>query len=90
MATKKGIRAVKLPDGGSILITLIAQAVPHAEGVGILNERSRMIGWIVIPGPYDETRETKFDMVLEIFNTLINVPRNATQPDWSFLYAEAP
>jgi len=88
MATK-GIRAVKFPDGGSILVALIAQAVPYAEGVGILNERNRMIGWIAIPGPDGETRDAKFEMVLEIFNALINVPRNATQPDWSFLYTEA-
>lgn len=89
MATK-GIRAIKLPDGGSLLITLIAQAVPYADGVGILNERNRMIGWIAIPGLDDKTRDAKFEMVLEIFNTLINVPRNATQPDWNFLSDEVP
>lgn len=81
----KAIRAVKLPDGGSLLTTLIAQAVPYADGVGILNERSRMIGWIEIPGADDDNRATKFDIVLEIFNTLINAPRTASQPDWSFL-----
>ncbi|WP_348696467.1 hypothetical protein [Duganella fentianensis] len=89
MATKS-IRAVRLPSGGSLLITLIAQAVPLAEGVGIMNDRGRMIGWIAIPGPHDENRGAKFEMVLDIFNELINAPRNATQPNWDFLGTEAP
>lgn len=84
----KAIRAVKLPDGGSILTTLIAQAVPYPDGVGVLNERSRMIGWIEIPGADDDNRNAKFEMVLEIFNTLINAPRTASQPDWGFLTAD--
>lgn len=88
MATK-GIRAVTLPDGGSVLITLIAQAVPYPDGVGILNERNRMIGWVAISDPDDARREGKFHKVLEIFSMLINAPRNATQPNWSFLNPEA-
>lgn len=88
MATKS-IRAVSLPDGGSVLITLIAQAVPYPDGVGILNERNRMIGWVAISDPDDENRKAKFQKVLEILSTLINAPRNATQPNWSFLNPEA-
>lgn len=88
MATKS-IRAVTLPDGGSVLITLIAQAVPYADGVGILNERNRMIGWVAISDPDGENRNVKFQKVLEILSTLINAPRNATQPNWSFLDPEA-
>ncbi|MGK5024690.1 hypothetical protein [Janthinobacterium sp. RB2R34] len=88
MATKS-IRAVMLPDGGSVLITLIAQAVPYTDGVGILNERNRMIGWVAISDSDDASREVKFQKVLEIFSMLINTPRNATQPDWTFLQAEA-
>ncbi len=55
-----------------------------------MNDRGRMIGWIAIPGPHDENRGAKFEMVLDIFNELINAPRNATQPNWDFLGTEAP
>lgn len=88
MATKV-IRALMLPNMGSVLITMIASCVPYDEGVGVLNDRGRMIGWIQITATDPEVRESHFNRVLSTINELINKPRQATQPDWKFLTEEA-
>lgn len=81
----KTIRAIRLPDGSSILNTLIAQVSQFSDGIGILNERSRMIGWIQITGSTADSTQTKFDLALDALYEVISNPNNARQPDWSFL-----
>lgn len=81
----KYIRAVKLPSGDLIAIDNIMAVKRFDTGVGLLDMRNRMVGWVEIQEKADE----KFAAVLDIFNELINDRRRANQPDWSFL-AEAP
>lgn len=77
----KYIRAVKLPSGDLIAIDNIMAVKRFDTGVGLLDMRNRMVGWLEIQEKADE----KFDAVLDIFNELINDRRRANQPDWSFL-----
>lgn len=81
----KHIRALLLPNMNTILISLIAQVVAYEEGVGILNERGKMIGWIEIPTDDPEVRDDHFSRVMVALNEIINDPRHATQPDFTFL-----
>ncbi|WP_312762859.1 hypothetical protein [Stutzerimonas balearica] len=81
----KHIRALLLPNMNTILISLIAQVVAYDEGIGILNERGKMIGWIEITTQDPETRDEHFYKVVMLLNELINDPRHAVQPDFSFL-----
>lgn len=81
----KNIRAIMLPNMSSILISLIAAVTPFDDGVGLLNDRNRMIGWIDILATDPEVRDSHFYKVTLIFNEIINSPRTATQPDWAFL-----
>lgn len=85
----KPIRALMLPNKASIRVDLIAQVVAHAEGVGILNDRNRMIGWIEIYAQDEAVRADHFDFILETLNKLVNNPRQAEQPDWSRLHESA-
>lgn len=85
----KTVRAIRLPDGSSILNTLIAQVSQFSDGIGILNERSRMIGWIQISATTGDSRQLKFELALEALNEVINNPHNVRQPNWDFL-AEDP
>ena len=75
------IRAVQLPDKNSIRIELIARIVALSRGVGIYNERNRMIGWIET-GSDEQTVH-----VADLLNDIVNNPRRATQPDWGFIHA---
>jgi len=81
----KNIRALLLPNFSSILINLIAQVVAYPAGVGLLNERGKMIGWIEITAEDEALRNDHFLKVLQLINELINDPRRAVQPDFAFL-----
>lgn len=81
----KNIRAIMLPNMSTILVSLIAAATPFEEGVGLMNDRNRMIGWIDITANDPEVRDAHFYKVSMIINDIINNPRTATQPDWAFL-----
>lgn len=81
----KPIRALLLPNKTSVRLDLIAQVTPYENGVGLLNERNRMIGWIEIRAQDKEVRKTHSALVLETLHELVNNPRQAAQPDWSFL-----
>ncbi len=82
------IKAVRLPNGDLISIEAIVTVKAFDGGVGILDLRNRMIGWIEIEGGDDDTRAEKFVRVIDIFDNLINNRRRAQQPDWSFLHEE--
>ena len=79
----KYIRAVKLPAGDLIAIDNIMAVKRFDKGIGLLDMRNRMVGWVDIEDPEDASNH--FDKVLDIFNDLINNRRRAEQPDWSFL-----
>lgn len=79
------IRALMMPDGTSVLISLIAQAAMFEGGVGVLGERGNMLGWIPIVTQDEALRSEHFSQVLQILNDIINHPRRSVQPDWSFL-----
>ena len=55
----KNIRAIMLPNMSSILISLIAAATPFDDGVGLMNDRNRMIGWIDIFAKDPEKRNIR-------------------------------
>lgn len=88
----KYIRAVKLPSGDLIAIDNIMAVKRFDTGIGLLDMRNRMVGWLEIEE--QENACEKFEAVLEIFNELINDRRRANQPDWTFLtekpFSEAP
>ena len=81
----KNIRAMLLPNLSSVATTAIASCSAYDEGVGLLNERGRMIGWIEIHAEDEDMRAKHFEKVLRIINDVINNPRRSTQPDFSFL-----
>ena len=81
----KYIRAILLPNLSSVATTAIASASKYEEGVGLLNERGRMIGWIEIPAKDEDLRAKHSEKVLRIINDVINNPRRSAQPDFSFL-----
>ena len=83
----KYIRAVKLPAGDLIAIDNIMGVKRFDKGIGLLDMRNRMVGWVEIDDSQDANKH--FEKVLEIFNDLINNRRRVEQPDWSFL-TEAP
>ena len=84
----KYIRAVKLPAGDLIAIDNIMAVKRFDKGIGLLDMRNRMVGWVEIEDPEDANNH--FDKVLDIFNDLINNRRRAEQPDWSFLKEALP
>jgi hypothetical protein len=81
----KYIRAILLPNLNSVSVTAIAATRQYEDGVGLQNERRVVIGWIDIHTQEAELRKKHFEKVLLILSDLINNPRRATQPDFSFL-----
>jgi hypothetical protein len=79
------IRALMLPNKTSVLVSAIASTGVFEDGVGLMNERGRMIGWIEIPAADPAMRDEYVNEVLTILNNVINNPRQSTQPDFSFL-----
>lgn len=82
----KYIRAVRLPNGDLVSIDHIVGVKRFDSGVGLLDQRNRMIGWVEVNS--SEKAAEMFASVLDIFNMLINDRRRAEQPDWSFLDEE--
>ena len=69
-----------LPDSKtSISLTQIGQVVAYENGVGILNLRGKMIGWIPCP---DEAIAAK---VVAMIDQILNNPGRAKKADWSML-----
>lgn len=79
----KYIRAVRLPNGDLVSIDHITGVKRFDSGVGLLDQRNRMIGWVEVNST--ENAAELFATILDIFNMLINDRRRAEQPDWSFL-----
>lgn len=79
----KYIRAVQLPSRDLVAIDNIMGVKRLGSGVGLLDARNRMIGWLEMDGQND--CDEQYQKVMDIFNDLINNRRRAEQPDWSFL-----
>ena len=74
------INALLLPGSKtSIALTQIGQVTAYENGVGILNLRGKMIGWVSCP---DEDIAGK---VVEMIDQILNNPGRAKKPDWSML-----
>ena len=82
----KYIRAVRLPGGDLVTIDAITTVKRFDGGVGLLDLRNRMIGWVDIDPDADESIRLKlFDKTLRFFDELINDRRRTSQPDWDYL-----
>ncbi len=74
------LNSLMLPDGkNSIGIAQIVRVTAFDNGVGIFNHRNIMIGWI------PTANEEHLVRVVGIIDEIINNPRQAKKPDWSFL-----
>lgn len=83
-------RAIMFPNLSSVLVSLIATAVPFDDGVGVMDARGNMLAWIEIKDPNADHRTLKFEETLTILGRIINDPNHATQPDWAYLKDMSP
>lgn len=81
----KFIRSLMLPNLTSLLVMLMARIAVYPEGIGIQNASGKIIGWIDIVAEDDAIREEHFRRTATLLNDLINDPKHAVQPDWSYL-----
>lgn len=81
----KYVRAIMLPNLSTLLVALMARAVPYEDGFNIQGHNGKSVGWIDILAEDPEVREAHFLKTAEILNAIINDPKKATQPDWSYL-----
>lgn len=76
----QAVRAIQTADKSNIIrVDQMARVTVFDGGVGIFDERNRMIGWI------ETSNETQSDLTSDLLLEIINNPRRAKQPDWSFL-----
>ena len=74
------INSLLLPDSKtSINLSQIGQVTAYENGVGILNLRGKMIGWVACP---DESIAGK---VVAMIDQILNNPGRAKKADWSML-----
>jgi len=81
----KYIRSIMLPNFSVLLVMLMARIAIYPEGLGIQNANGKNIGWIDILIEDEAVREEHFMRTATILNDIINDPKHATQPDWSYL-----
>ena len=79
------LTVVRLPDGSLLALIQIARLSHFDGGTGILNSRDKMIAWLDTSELPEPDQEGAKQMISDIFEELINNPRRAKQPDWSFL-----
>ena len=82
---KNFARAILLPDYTTVLVSQMARAVPYDDGFNIQGLHHKSVGFIAITAEDEEVREMQFMQTGLILNALINDPKHATQPDWSYL-----
>ena len=63
----------------------MARAIAHEEGFNIVGQNGRSAGWIDILTEDEDLRREHFMRTAMILNEIINNPKHAVQPDWSFL-----
>ncbi len=75
----QAVRAFQTPDKNILRVDQMARASIFDGGVGIFDERNRMIAWI------ETSNETQSERTSDLLLEIINNPRRAKQPDWSYL-----
>lgn len=73
------IRAFQTPDKQIVRIDQLARVSIFDNGVGLFDERHRMIGWI------ETHTDAQSQLVSDLLQEIINNPRRAKQPDWGFI-----
>ncbi|MBS0368631.1 MAG: hypothetical protein JSS57_05465 [Proteobacteria bacterium] len=81
----KFIRSLMLPNLSSVLVMLMARISIHEEGINIQNVAGKSIGWIDIQTDDEVLRNEHFTRTAIILHEIINEPKRAAQPDWSYL-----
>ena len=81
----KYIRAIMLANLTTVLVAMIARAVPYEDGFNLQGHNGKSVGWIDITAEDPEVREAHFQKTAKILNDIINEPKKAIQPDWSYL-----
>jgi len=81
----KYVRAIKLPNGSIVLITLIARTGNNDDGINLVGHNGRSVGFIEMPDCDPEVFEALREKTSDILNAIINETKKATQPDWSYL-----
>ena len=81
----KHIRSLMLPNYSALLVMLMARIAIYEDGIGIQNAGGKTIGWIEILAEDEAVRAEHFMRTAMILNDIINDPKHAVQPDWSYL-----
>lgn len=82
---KSFVRAIMLPNLSTVLVNMMARAIPYEDGFNIQGHNHKSVGFIEITTEDEEVREMQFKQTAYILNAIINDPKHATQPDWSYL-----
>ncbi len=72
-------RVFQLPNKSLICTEQIHNTRILKGGIGIFDDRNRMIGWIQVED------EAEIELVLDILFEIRDNPRHFVKPDWSFL-----
>ncbi|WP_301102487.1 hypothetical protein [Propionivibrio sp.] len=81
----KHIRSLMLRNYSSVLVMLMARIAVYEDGIGIQNASGKTIGWIDILTEDETLRAEHFKRTAMILNDIVNDPKHAVQPDWSYL-----
>ena len=81
----KYVRAILLPNLSMFLAALMVRAVPYEDGFNIQSSSGKSIGFIEITTEDEALRAEHFTRTAIILNEIINDPKHAVQPDWSYL-----
>ncbi len=81
----KHIRSMMLPNYSALLVMLMARIAIYEDGIGIQNAGGKTIGWIDILAEDEAVRNEHVMRTATILNDIINDPKHAVQPDWSYL-----
>lgn len=72
---------LKLKPTALLAVSDIRRVAIFEGGVGIFNLTDRMVGWV------ETYSDEQSEQVCELLGDIINNPRRAKQPDWSFIVA---
>lgn len=76
---------LRMHDASLIAVNQIGRVALFETGVGVMNQRDKMIAWLETSHLPQEDQAPAQAMISAIFEEIINNPRRAKQPDWSFL-----
>lgn len=79
------LKMVRFPDGSMTAIEHISRVSVFDNGVGIMGEGGPMEGWLDTSKLPEDQQEAAKQKCCDILEKLVNNPRRAKQPDWSFL-----